>query len=76
MNHAHAVSLRGEQHWIDNRRYDLGVYQVGERFYASWFCDPCSMLRETAECDSLDLAYQGGVDAFHEHHRERHAESR
>jgi hypothetical protein len=76
MNQAHAVSIKGEQYWIGARRYDVGVYRVGERFYATWFCDPCSTLKETPECDSSDGARQAAVDAIHGHHRDHHAVSR
>jgi hypothetical protein len=59
---------------VGKNQYDLGVYQVGKEFYATWFCVHCPARGKTAMHRRQSEAHKDGLGLLEAHAKERHGE--
>ena len=71
--HRDARCVFGERYPINANRYDINVYQVGDQFYADWFCEYCHSRGETGMHANQEDANQDSIAVVRAHHVQRHA---
>jgi len=65
--------VHSERPLVGKMQYDLGVYQDGKEFHATWFCVGCPARGKTVNATTQCKAYDDGMAALEAHVRERHA---
>ena len=64
--------VHSESPVIGKMQYDLGVYQEGKQFNATWFCVECPARGKTERVATKGTARAEGLAALEDHVQEQH----